>query len=94
MLYEGPRKETFRKRHQPKSEGINGIKIQYLKKQLHLRKEKKSSRIFRAPLGLKMRKEGTSSLTAKDVGTLTTLETFAHTNQRKTRVMNLDQLAP
>jgi hypothetical protein len=39
------------------------------------------------------KKETAPKVRAMDVGTLTTLGTFAHTNWRKFRVVNLDRLA-
>jgi hypothetical protein len=42
------------KRHRTKPEGISGIRNQDLKKQLHLRKERTSGRIFRKVIGLEI----------------------------------------
>jgi hypothetical protein len=44
----------FRKRHQAKREGISGIRDRDLKKQLCLRKERTSGRIFRKTVGLEI----------------------------------------
>jgi hypothetical protein len=68
------KRQMFKNRHQAK---INGLKIQCLKKQLHVRKEKTSGRIFREPLGLETKKDVTSNLKSRRCRTL---GTFAHTN--------------
>jgi hypothetical protein len=49
--------QMFRKRHQVKMEGINGIRIQGLQKHLHLRSEITSGRIFRKTIGLEIVKQ-------------------------------------
>jgi hypothetical protein len=79
--------------------GKNGIRNQDVKKQLCLGKERTFCRISRKTVELEgSAPSGTKKITAHgvrfmDVGALTTLETFACTNQRKMMVINLDVLA-
>jgi hypothetical protein len=48
--------QMFGKRYWSKPEGINEIRIQGLKKKLHLRKGRTSPMIFRETLGLEIEK--------------------------------------
>jgi hypothetical protein len=69
--------QTFRKRHRVKQEGINGIRNQGLKEQLHLRKKRTPNRIFGKTKELEVAKHivGTSSrlrkMNVRTFGTIT-----------------------
>jgi hypothetical protein len=53
--------QTFGKRHRAKPKGINGLRYPDLKKQLHLRKERTSGRIFRKTIRLEITKRTVTS---------------------------------